>query len=67
MTADLSSQIEEAAADPQSVTVDGQTVSSRPLSELIEADRYLASKAAARARKSGFRISKIIPPGMAGT
>lgn len=45
----LASQIAAAAADPASASVDGTSVTARPLSELIEADKYLAGKAAANA------------------
>jgi hypothetical protein len=64
MSEDLDSQIEQAADDPQLITVDGTTVQSRPIPELIEADKYLASKRAATARKPGFRLFKLTPPGM---
>jgi ABC-type sugar transport system substrate-binding protein len=61
---DLSPQIEAAAAaGVQSVTVDGQTTIVVPLRDQIEADRYLASKAAARSGRRGFRLAKIVPPG----
>ncbi len=63
MADDLSDQIRDAAAGPQQVTVDGQTVQQRPLDELIEADRYLASKTAATKTHQGLRFAKIVPPG----
>lgn len=65
MADDLESTIEDAAANPASVSVDGQTVQTRSLSELIEADRYLRSKEAAASgkRPGGIRFTKLIPPG----
>lgn len=57
----LDAAIVEAATGPKSVTVDGQTVQSHDLKQLIDADRYLASKKAARG--PGFRITKLVPPG----
>lgn len=40
--------IEEAALEPQSATVDGQTTNNRTLKDLIDADRYLEQKKAAK-------------------
>ena len=61
--ADLSTNIENAATSPAEASVDGTTVKQRPLSEMIEADRYLASKAAMANPMRGLRFSKITPPG----
>ncbi|MFV0442868.1 MAG: hypothetical protein ACK5Q5_04770 [Planctomycetaceae bacterium] len=36
-----------------------------PLKEQIEADRYLASKNAAKSKSRGLRFSKLVPPGTA--
>jgi len=33
------------------------------LTEQIEADRYLASKAAAKSKSRGLRFNKLVPPG----
>lgn len=52
--------IEEAALEPQSATVDGQTVNSRPLKDLIEADRYLEQKQAAKKNKL-FKLFRMRP------
>jgi len=60
---DLSDQIEEDAAKPSSASNDMGSVTKRPLSELIEADKYLASKAAASKAHKGLTFSKLIPPG----
>jgi hypothetical protein len=61
--ADLNDTIETAAEDPESVSVDGQAVSSRPLPDLIEADKHLARKAAGTSRALPIRFGKIRPPG----
>lgn len=66
MADDLSQEIRDAAAGPQQVTVDGQTVQQRPLAELVEADRYLASKTAAAKNHRGLRFTKLVPPGATG-
>lgn len=58
--ADLSDQIESDAAKAKAVEVDGQKIERRPLSELIEADKHLAAKQAA---KRGPFFSRIVPPG----
>lgn len=47
-------QIAAAAVSPQSVTVDGTTVTARPLAEQIEAAKYLAGRKTARKNKSGW-------------
>jgi len=53
--------IREAIAGPKSVTVDGQNVTAHDLRQLIDLDRYLASKKAAG--KSAIRFTKLVPPG----
>jgi hypothetical protein len=65
MSEDLSETIQDAAATPASVTVDGVQTAFRPLPELIEADKYLRDKTAAAARRTRFSFCKINPPGMA--
>jgi hypothetical protein len=58
--------LDAAAAGPQSASVDGQSVSARSLSELMQwADRE-AQKAARRAGGHGFRVTKIVPPSAVG-
>ena len=59
---DLTETIRENAAAPAEATVDGRSAKQHPLPDQIEADRYLASKQAAR-RKLGIRMAKVIPPG----
>lgn len=59
---DLSDAIEQAAKQPLAATGDEGSVTARPIGELIDADRYLASKKAAQNGR-GFRITKMSPPG----
>lgn len=65
--ADLSSDIETAATGPKSHEVDGEKAVARSIDELIAADRYLASKAAAGKAHGGLRFAKFVPGGAAGT
>ena len=59
----LQDLILESAAEPKSATVDGQNVQSRDLRELIEAERFLASKKAARRPGGGIRITQMTHSG----
>jgi hypothetical protein len=45
--ADLKTVIEESASGPAQASVDGQSVTQHNIKDLIEADKYLAQKAAA--------------------
>ena len=62
MAEEIEDAIREAAQQPAEVSVDGQTVKQQPLRDQIEADRYLASKSAAK-KGLGVRKTKVIPPG----
>lgn len=64
MPDDNDKTLAEAAQEPAEVTVDGQTVKQHKLADQIEADRYLASKDAAR-KGLGMRMTKVVPPGAA--
>lgn len=59
----LTDIILDSAAEPKSATVDGQTVQARDLREMIEAERYLASKKAMRRPGGGLRITKMTHSG----
>jgi hypothetical protein len=61
LSSNIETAIKEAAVGPKSVTVDGQTVVAHDLDDLIEADRYLASKQSA----SGNPFAAIRPCQMA--
>lgn len=60
---DLESTIETAAEKPVSMSVDGVTVTQRPIADLIAADRYLSAKKASRHKSRGIRFTQIVPPG----
>ena len=46
-----------------SETENGRSMTSIPIKDLIEADRYLASKRASSKAHFGMRMTKAIPPG----
>ena len=60
---DLDESIRENATSPAKVTGDQGSVEQHSLKEQIEADRYLASKKAARSKGFGVRFGKLVPPG----
>jgi hypothetical protein len=60
---DLDETIRENATSPAKVTGDQGSVEQHSLKEQIEADRYLASKQAARSKGFGVRFGKLVPPG----
>ena len=62
MAGEIENAIREAAQQPAEASVDGQTVKQQPLPDQIEADRYLASKDAAK-KGIGVRMTKVVPPG----
>lgn len=61
--ADQSDNIETNLQGPKQVTVDGQTVQQHGLKEQIEADEYLAHKAAGNESTLPVRFAKIKPGG----
>jgi len=64
MAEDLENTIRENAQGPAKATGDSGSVEQHKLSEQIEADRYLASKEAARAKRRGLAFNKLVPPGV---
>lgn len=60
---DLEQTIRENAKAPAKATGDSGSVEQHPLKDQIEADRYLAAKKAAKAKRVGLRFAKLIPPG----
>lgn len=60
--ADLSNDIQNAATTPAEVQNGDQRVKARTVAEMIEADKYLAAKAAA-ASSAKVVFSKLVPPG----
>ena len=59
----LDQSIAENAAGPKKAQGDSGSVEQHSLKDQIEADRYLASKEAARRRDRGLRMSRTAPPG----
>jgi hypothetical protein len=59
----LDDTIRENAKGPAKVSGDAGSVEQHPLSEQIEADRYLQSKEAAASKNRGLRFNKLVPPG----
>jgi len=62
-TGDLDQAIRDNGAGPAKAAGDSGSVEQHPLKDQIEADRYLASKAAARKPGLGIKFAKIVPPG----
>lgn len=60
---DLKEAIRENAKGPAKAAGDSGSVEQHPLRDQIEADRYLNSKKAAKAKRLGLRITKLVPPG----
>ena len=69
---DLSETIAQVAAEPKQAEADGQSAENQPLPDLIEADKYLAGKAAVgglnsaggpRSAWRGLRAARGVPPG----
>jgi len=63
---DLEQKIRDAAAGPARASNETGSVDQQPLGELIDADRYLASKEAAANPRRALRFTKLVPPGAAG-
>lgn len=63
MSDDITDQITTLAQSPLKASGDSGSVEMPKLTDLIEADRYLASKSAASKKNRGVRFTKIIPPG----
>jgi hypothetical protein len=63
MANDVEKALEENAKGPKRAKGDLGEVEQHDLAQQIEADRYLASKKAARSKGLGVRTSKLVPPG----
>lgn len=62
MAETIEDAIQESAKGPKRAQGDSGRVEQHSLAEQIEADRYLASKEAAK-KGLGVRMTKIVPPG----
>ncbi|MDD3586667.1 MAG: hypothetical protein PHQ75_05750 [Thermoguttaceae bacterium] len=60
---DLEQVILETASGPKKVSSDAGSVEQHSLSDLIKAEKYLASKEAAKGNGIGIKLSKIEPDG----
>ena len=63
MPDNLEDTILENAQGPAKAAGDAGSMEQHKLTEQIEADRYLASKAAAKSKSRGLRFNKLVPPG----
>jgi hypothetical protein len=63
MSDDLEQTIRDNAKAPAKATGDSISVEQHPLRDQIEADRYLNSKKAAKAKGLGIKRTKLVPPG----
>ncbi|MGE3803910.1 MAG: hypothetical protein AB7K24_04455 [Gemmataceae bacterium] len=63
MADDLEDNIRENAEGPAKASGDAGSVEQHPLTEQIEADRYLQSKEATKKKTRGLRFNKLVPPG----
>jgi hypothetical protein len=59
----LTEQIRENAQGPRRASGDSGSVEQHSLQDQMAADRYLASKEAAKRKGMGIRVGKMIPPG----
>jgi hypothetical protein len=59
----IADAIRENAAGPVQASGDSISVEQHSIQDQIAADRYLASKAAAKQPHRGLRFSRIVPPG----
>ena len=65
MAENLEDEILENAQGPAKASGDAGSVEQHKLTDQIAADRYLASKDAAKSKKRGLRFNKLVPPGTA--
>jgi hypothetical protein len=65
MSDELRDKIAETASGPKRVRTDAGEVESQDVAAMIEADKYLAAKAASSGTNTrrGLRFNKLIPPG----
>ena len=63
MPEDLTNAIAENASGPKRAKGDAAEMEQHSLADQIAADRYLASKKAAKTKGLGLRVTKLVPPG----
>lgn len=64
MADDLKDTIRENAQGPARAAGDAGNVEQHKLTDQIEADKYLASREAAKSKTRGLRFNKLVPPGI---
>lgn len=64
MPDELDDTIRQNAQGPARAAGDAGSVEQHKLPDQIEADRYLASKQAARSKRRGLVLNKLVPPGV---
>jgi hypothetical protein len=62
---ELDETIRTNAEGPKSASGDSGSMQQHSIPDQIAADRYLASKKAARSKGLGIRLTKVVPPGAA--
>ena len=63
MADELDDTIRQNAQGPARASGDAGSVEQHKLPDQIEADRYLASKQAARSKRRGLVFNQLVPPG----
>lgn len=63
MAEDLEQTIRDNAQGPARAQGDSGSVQQHPLPDQIDADRYLESRKASRAKGVGVKFAKLVPPG----
>jgi hypothetical protein len=63
MAEELDTTIRDNASGPKRAKGDSVEMEQHGLTDQIAADRYLASKKAAKSKGLGLRVSKLVPPG----
>jgi hypothetical protein len=63
MTEELEDTIRQNAQGPAKAAGDAGSVEQHKLTDQIAADRYLASKEAAKSKRRGLVFNKLVPPG----
>ena len=63
MADELDDTIRQNAQGPAKAAGDAGSVEQHKLADQIAADRYLASKEAAKSKRRGLVLNKLVPPG----
>ena len=63
MPDELDDTIRQNAQGPAKAAGDAGSVEQHKLADQIEADKYLASKQAAKSKRRGLSFNKFVPPG----